>query len=100
MIRLKFEGFFCKKTAARPIWAVPIERPRKAGDVARCPAAVWAQDSYRKMVKRYKQRLVVGNVIIHVDGKCGGSYGNLQSLVCKEPFVQQDSFGCDRTRKI
>ena len=43
---------------------------------------------------------MVGNVIIHVDGKCGGSYDNLQSLVCKEPFVQQDSFGCGRRRKI
>ena len=43
---LKVEGVFRKMTADRPI---PIERPRKAGDVACCLAVVWAQVSYRKM---------------------------------------------------
>jgi len=51
LIRLKFEGCFAKRPqlARSGPSARPIERPRKAGDVARWLASFWRQDSYGKM---------------------------------------------------
>ena len=51
LIRLKFEGFL-KKDHGSPNLGRPRARSNgreKQGDVARWLAAVWAQDSYRKM---------------------------------------------------
>ena len=51
LIRLKLEVFFEKRSrlARSGPSARPIERPEKAGDVARSPASFWRQDSYKKI---------------------------------------------------